>query len=108
MRYPNGDGFLAYPGHPIGHAGPVSSVRLEQAREGVEDYEYLHMLRALLARAESGSAAAARGQSALDQAASLVPMPCAIGRYSTQILPDPDALLRVREAVAQAIEGLLK
>ncbi len=41
VRYPNGDGFLLYPGQPIGHAGPVSSIRLEQAREGVEDYEYL-------------------------------------------------------------------
>jgi len=38
-RYPNGDGYLAYPGAPIGHPGPGTSVRLEQAREGQVDYE---------------------------------------------------------------------
>ena len=38
IRYPNGDGFLMYPGRPIGHDGPVSSIRMEQAREGLEDY----------------------------------------------------------------------
>ncbi|MBN2294323.1 MAG: DUF4091 domain-containing protein, partial [Pirellulales bacterium] len=42
VRYPNGDGYLLYPGKPIGHDGVVSSIRLEQAREGVEDYEYLY------------------------------------------------------------------
>ena len=36
IRYPNGDGFLLYPGTPIGEAGPVSSIRLEQARKGLK------------------------------------------------------------------------
>jgi hypothetical protein len=98
IRYPNGDGFLIYPGGPIGHEGLVSSIRLEQAREGVEDYLYLDALR------ECGDSAEARGALAL--ARTLVRMPSAGGRYSAQILPDPDTVLQVKEAVARAIEGM--
>lgn len=98
VRYPNGDGFLIYPGGPIGHEGLVSSIRLEQAREGVEDYLYLAALR------ECGDSPEA--EAALALARSLVTIPSAGGRYSTQILPDPDAVLWAKEAVALAIEGM--
>ncbi len=107
VRYPNGDGFLAYPGGPIGYDGPVSSVRLEQAREGVEDYEYLYLLRSLVKRAKAAGRDASAGERALAEAAKLVEIPNAGGRYSTKILPDPDAVLRVKEAVAKAIEALM-
>jgi hypothetical protein len=36
-----GDGSLLYPGAKAGIDGPVSSIRLELACEGMEDYEYL-------------------------------------------------------------------
>jgi len=36
----------------------------------------------------------------------LVDIPNAGGRFSSRILPDPDAVLRVKEAVARAIEDL--
>ena len=39
VRYPNGDGFLTYPGQPVDVDGPVSTIRLEEIREGLEDYE---------------------------------------------------------------------
>ena len=90
IRYPNGDGFLIYPGKPIGHAGPVSSIRLEQAREGLEDYEYLELLRSLAARAKSASQDTSRARRAFEEADRLVPIPNAGGRYSTRILPDPE------------------
>jgi len=106
VRYPNGDGFLVYPGAPIGHNGIVSSVRLEQAREGVEDYEYLYLLRSLIAQAKSAGRDTSAGEKALALASQLVTIPNAGGRYSTKILPNPDAVLAVREAVARAIEGL--
>ena len=106
VRYPNGDGFLAYPGGPIGHDGPVTSVRLEQAREGVEDYEYLYLLRQLIATAKAAGNDATQAQDALGLAAELIDMPSTGGRYSTKILPDPDAVFEVRRAVAQAIEKL--
>jgi hypothetical protein len=104
VRYPNGDGYIAYPGAPAGVEGIVTTVRLEQAREGVEDCEYLHMLRSLAGGARGATAQRARG--ALAAAARLVPIPNAGGRYSTRILPDPDAVLRAKELVARAIEGL--
>ncbi len=44
----NGDGTLFYPGTPARIGGttpiPVSSIRLELIRDGMEDYEYLHLL----------------------------------------------------------------
>jgi hypothetical protein len=106
VRYPNGDGFLAYPGGPIGHSGPVSSVRLEQAREGVEDYEYLYLLRDLTANAKAAGRDTSQAEATLRAAESLVTIPNAGGRYSTRILPDPERVLRVKQAVARAIEAL--
>jgi hypothetical protein len=42
-RY-NGEGSLFYPGADAGFDGPVTSMRLKQIREGLEDYEYLKLL----------------------------------------------------------------
>jgi hypothetical protein len=106
VRYPNGDGFLIYPGAPIGHAGPVSSIRLEQAREGVEDYEYLYLLRESMERARSAGKDTTAARQAMDRAAGLIAIPNAGGRYSTKILPDPEAVPDVKRRVAEAIEGL--
>ncbi len=39
--YVDGDGNFFYPGP----TGPVPSIRLENIRDGLEDYEYLHMLK---------------------------------------------------------------
>ena len=84
----------------------MSSLRLEQAREGVEDYEYLYLLRNLIAKAKAAGNSTTEAEKAMRLAADLVTIPNAGGRYSTQILPDPDAVLRAKEAVAKAIEGL--
>jgi len=112
IRYPNGDGFLAYPGGPIGHSGPVSSIRLEQAREGMEDYEYLVLARGLLARERAADrdavAYASDLQAALALAKGLVPIPNPGGLRSTQILPNPDQVFSVKEALAAAIESGLR
>lgn len=47
----NGDGTLFYPGRPdkIGgtHHIPIASIRLKMIREGMEDYEYMSLLRNL-------------------------------------------------------------
>ena len=108
VRYPNGDGFLLYPGGRYGQDDPVSSVRFEQAREGVEDYEYLRLLRGLLEKAPADHPGRAGGERALQNAAALVEIPNAGGRYSSQILPDPARVLAVRKEVAEAILGLRK
>ena len=106
VRYPNGDGYLLYPGRPIGHDGPVSSIRLEQAREGVEDYEYLYILREKLADLPAQSATAQQVQRHMEASASLLSFPNPGGRYSTRILPDPDWLLHLRRQLGETIEAV--
>jgi hypothetical protein len=41
----NGEGTLVYPGRPCGFDGVVPSLRLKALRDGIEDYEYMAMLR---------------------------------------------------------------
>ena len=106
VRYPNGDGFLIYPGHTAGYDGPLSSIRLEQAREGVEDYEYLYLLRQLMVKAKAAGKDMTAAEQALARAERLVTIPNAGGCYSSKILPDPDEAYLLREQLAAAIEGL--
>jgi hypothetical protein len=94
VRYPNGDGYLAYPGEAVGLQGPISSVRLEQVREGLEDYELLRLLQQRVGT---------RGHPALDQARALVTIPNAGGLRSLSILPEPDRVLKVRSEVLEAL-----
>ena len=93
-RYPNGDGYLMYPGIVESDGKPVSSIRLEAARDGVEDYEYLQKVKFLLRAREHRRAVEAR--SIMEEAEKLIDMPSAGGRFSTKILPDPDALYVLR------------
>jgi hypothetical protein len=108
VRYPNGDGYLTYPGGPVGVDGPVSSVRLEQAREGIEDYEYFRILDRLIAEAKTRGLDTAEADAARAQALALVDIPNRGGRYSTSILPEPDAVPTRRQAVGKAIESLTR
>ncbi|MDP2898609.1 MAG: DUF6067 family protein [bacterium] len=48
----NGEGELLYPGKDAGFDGPVSSIRLKNIREGMEDYEYFALLEKALGREE--------------------------------------------------------
>lgn len=106
VRYPNGDGFLLYPGAPFGHDGLISSIRLEQAREGVEDYEYLHLLELAIQRVKASGGDTRAAEATLNDAAALVEIPNAGGYFSTKILPDPRRLYAVRQRLAQAIEAI--
>lgn len=108
VRYPNGDGYLIYPGKPIGYDGLVSSVRLEQAREGVEDYEYLVLLAETIAKAKTRGIDTTAAEAVLARARDLVFMPNAGGRYSSKMLPDPERIEVIRTAVAEAIERLME
>jgi hypothetical protein len=40
----DGDGYLFYPGTKVGLNGPVSSIRAECLRDGLEDFDYLTLL----------------------------------------------------------------
>jgi hypothetical protein len=45
-----GDGSLLYNGNKAGVNGPVGSLRLENIREGIDDFEYLCMAEKLLGK----------------------------------------------------------
>jgi hypothetical protein len=81
----NGEGMLFYPGTQAGFDGPVTSIRLKNIREGMEDYEYLRLL------------ADRSGQAAADQYVAKV------ARSWFDWESDPDRLLEVRRQIAQAL-----
>jgi hypothetical protein len=108
VRYPNGDGYLTYPGKPVGVDGPVSTIRLEQVREGLEDYEAIAMLSERVEKAKAAGKPCAAGEKALAMARNLVMIPNAGGLHSTEILPDPDRIPAIRKAVNAAMVRLMK
>lgn len=108
VRYPNGDGYLIYPPEPIGSKKIVSSIRFEQAREGVEDFEYLYLLKNRIEQAKTENRDVAAAEKVLEAASDLVDCPAPIGRYSSEILPDPNRLYEWRRRIADAIEILGK
>ncbi len=89
-RYYNGGGILLYPGLEAGFDGPVTSIRLKNIREGLEDYEYF----AILEKEGYG-----------DFVKEMVDEICPEWWDFTQ---DPETLLKVREQLAMKIESLKK
>jgi hypothetical protein len=95
-RY-NGDGYLLYPG-PGGV--PLSSLRFEALRDGLEDYEYLWTLRSLL----TGPAATTNGPAAARKLLSLPGLVTPAGGY----LSDLPKYANFRRQLAEAIVALPK
>lgn len=97
----NGDGQLVYPG-PDG--GPLSSVRLECVRHGIEDYEMLAILQGEVRRLAGNSSPQAR--ELIRQARRLVDVPPEVCADFTRYTDDPDLLLRTRREVGDLIERM--
>jgi hypothetical protein len=105
----NGDGRFLYPPEAAADAnppapvleGPVESLRLEMLRDGVEDYEYLVILRGLLAK--HGKALPEAERKRLE---ALLEVPPEITADMTTFTKDPAPIEARRHAVAQAIEAL--
>jgi hypothetical protein len=105
----NGDGRFVYPpesaadGRPTAPVleGPVPSIRLEMLRDGIDDYEYLVILRRKLAerRASLTPAQVADCEALLD-------VPPNITADMTTFTTDPAPIEQRREALARAIEQL--
>jgi hypothetical protein len=103
-----GDGRLIYPpeacfdgGRGPVLDGPVSSIRLEAQRDGIEDYEYLAMLKKLLAQKH--------GTLEPEQVAryeKLLEVPENIAAGLTSYTTNPAPIAARRQEVAQAIETL--
>ena len=107
----NGDGRFVYPPLSAAIPGltgpdpvldrPVSSLRWEMVREGVEDYEYLVLLRQLLA--------GRRGRLTADEVQtieSLLAVPETITADMTTFATDSTPIYTRRKSVAEAIERL--
>jgi len=101
VRYPNGDGYVAYPGDEIGVPGPVPTIRLIAIREGVDDFEIFNALKPY---AEQGDPDA---MEILDIVRSLVIEPNPGGMLSTSFMPDPAAVCNARVMAGEILDRLL-
>jgi hypothetical protein len=101
VRYPDGDGYLIYPPTPdMGVSKePITSIRIEAARDGVEDWCYLKQLQTL---AEKNNDDAARDL--LQEFLSFSEIPNAGGRYAGRNLSDPERLMELRIGMGELIE----
>jgi hypothetical protein len=81
--------------------GPVPSIRLEMLRDGVDDYEYLVILRRRLAERR-----AALTPAQIAEYEALLDVPPDITTDLTTFTTDPAPIEQRRAAVARAIEQL--
>jgi len=89
----HGDGYFIYPGPTADE--PLSSIRLETLRDGIEDYEYLHLLAEL-----------ARGREVPAEVEQLLSVPPEISPSLTGFTRDPDAFRHYRARLAEWIGRL--
>jgi hypothetical protein len=81
----NGEGMLFYPGDDAGIEGPITTIRLKNLRDGMEDYEYFVLLEK------------AKGKAAVDEI-----VRTAVPTWGTWD-QDPYHLLQLRARLARAI-----
>ena len=104
--YANGEASLIYPGYEpsLGltdpWAPPVSSLRLESLRDGIEDYEYLAMLQRALEKNKKLPKDKRRAYEAL------LEVPPEISRSMTDFARDPAPIEQRRDAIAHALAEL--
>lgn len=90
-----GIGNLIYPGR---EGALLPSLRLENLRDGIEDYEYLALLERLVKEQQEGEL--------VEEARALLNVPAEVARAANDFNPDPSALLNYRQQVAKMIERL--
>lgn len=104
----NGDGRFLYPpeaaaagsGEPV-LDGPVSSIRWEMLRDGIEDLDYFHILRSAIETARDTAPA-----KLLAEAETMLKVPPVITSSITHYTHDPAPMDAQRRAVAEMIERL--
>ncbi len=94
----NGCGYLIYPG-PDGT--PMASIRMDLARDGIEDYEYFHLLKRLL---EQGGDRIPKDLT--DRAKARLAIDPAVVTDHKTYTEDPDLLLDARAELAAVIEAV--
>ncbi len=105
----NGDGrFLYPPNRDVENdkqpylSGPISSIRWEMLREGLEDFEYFWLLREAISKAEKTGKPIDR----LNKARKLLEIGPAIITDKTNFTRDPKPLHQRRTEIAEMIESL--
>jgi len=104
-------GVLLYPPRSADERGPISSVRWELFREGLEDYEYLHLAHDLADRsAKTGQPELARrGREAVTAALALVERwPSVRAANDRPYTLDVIAVAKAREDLAAVIEAMYR
>ncbi|HOV75505.1 MAG TPA: DUF4091 domain-containing protein [Candidatus Hydrogenedentes bacterium] len=109
LPWGNGDGRFIYPpeaaadGRPADPVleGPVDSIRWEMLRDGIEDYEYLAILRRMID--ERGPELSGEKRAAYS---ALLEVPADITSDLTTFTRDPEPIEKRRETIARAIESL--
>jgi hypothetical protein len=109
----NGDGRFLYPplaaavpgasGDEPVIAPPVSSIRWEMLREGVEDYEFLYLLRDMIQQHRPRLPPVE-----VRRLENLLVVPAAITTEMTKFTTDPAAIYEHRRAVAEAVERIAR
>ena len=107
----NGDGRFMYPPEAAANAqpaqpvldGPVDSVRWEMLRDGIEDYEYLVILKRLLDAPDNGLSAQEKARYL-----KLLTVPEELASDTRTYSKDPAPIERQRSRIARAIEKLCR
>jgi hypothetical protein len=94
----NGDGQIMYPGPD----GPLSTIRMENIRDGIEDYEYLQLLREAVAAVKSGERK--MKTSWARQAEAVLEVNSALVDTLTKFSCDGNLLLSERRVIAELLE----
>ncbi len=99
-KYPPGDGFIVYPPLTEKNASPVSSLRWEVFRDGLEDYEYVYLLKSWKDRYEKRKAQQSRVLPAetvhYEEAKKLLNEVCGQATHSENYSRDPAVFLNTR------------
>ena len=101
-RVYNGDGSWTCVG-PDGT--PLPTIRLENFRDGLEDYAYYLILEAAVAKVETSTELRTRHADWLSKAKSLLVVPEEVVKSLTEFTDDPVEVYRYRKNLANAIEA---
>lgn len=96
--YANGDGSVFC----AGPDGPVSTLRMEAIRDGLEDYEYLYLLSRVVEEVAAQPTSLRRAEF-LQRARAMLSIPQEVVESSSRYTDDPQRLYALRHAVAEAI-----
>ncbi len=96
----NSDGILIYPGPD---ATPLASTRLENLRDGIEDYEALAMLQSL---AEGFTPNSEEEIAALEEAKAMIQVPKELSSSWAEFTKDPQVIVKNRAKIDALIQKL--